>query len=325
MIPNIVTVKYIDPFKDLDEKNAENYYRSGQRLVLMKKLVINPFEKALKDGTDYSDENIPKKKEITEYKLDDISFRVSSTPSPKRPAVKDVHEYLKFYLKEIENEYQEGVRRRGVVTIDNRPYISVNLVLKKISDKKQEIVEMGVKQEIEDPVIPKKFIDKIDEDLPIPVTRDFSEITKDNGIVYVNAEKRAKYFSKNISSFEKELKERTGWTVKKRPEETMENFNCLGKHLFKIQTVPTEPVNYNRIITSLAGSKTKTGKIGKATGDLVRILNETEDPRTKKYNIKTRENERFISLESLKNRIEELEEEATEKKIRQTIEHYPLV
>ena len=109
------------------------------------------------------------------------------------------------------------------------------------------------------------------------------------------------------------------------PEGTTENFDQVGEHMFRILTIPNETTNYNTVINGLIGDKTPTGKIGKTTGDLIRIQEGIEDERTSKYKIRRREDRLYVSLSSLKKRIKELVKEATDTPIRQPIEHYPLV
>ncbi len=323
---NVVLVGYLEPFNGLTEEGAQKFYRADQRAQFLNELVIDPFKESVLKHTFYTDKKQPEKP--TTVSLDGVQYplRVEVTPTEKRPPTKDVFDDLMFFLDEIERQYNSGVKRPGVVTINEKPYIKIDLVSSRVSEKRQEVTGTGIKQEILLPEIPEEVLGDVQAGATVNLDGRYSRIDDSNLLVYMRSQRLGEHFkTKVINPFEKALKQRTGWSKENLPQESTENFDQVGDHLFRILTIPNETVNYNTVLQGLVGEKTPTGKVGKSTGDITRILEGVEDERTGKYEVSTRGDNKLVSLESLRKRIQRLIEEATDVVIRQPIEHYPLV
>lgn len=312
-----IKVKEIEPYSGLDEKGAENYYKAMHRRSFVKKEVIKPFEDELRAYTGLSDENIPNSENTVSCRLGDVEFSMVCTPTEKRPSYKDVFLNLRTYLDEIKTGYQDGIRRKGVITIKEEPYVSLLNVISRIAEKQEEVKRKGVKISIERTKIP-----ELEKSSILAVPLGSMDLTEKGARLYLKADMLEKNYKSVIKGFENSLVELTGYSNKNVPEETEHMWESLGGHLFHVKSIPYSSTSYGKIMKNLV----REGKTAKTTGDLVLIENRADDHRLEKYSVRVRDSVPFVSVNGMFDRMDEIMEKETKLKVRQKpIEHYPLI
>ncbi len=313
----IITVKKPQKFEKLDSAAAENYFRLREGgISFLENEVIKPFDVALKEKTGFSDENIPKEATTKKLNLDGIVFSITSEPTTKRPSYGDLHEKLTTYLGIIEQEYNQGTRKEGVITIDLLPYISVENILSKILEWKDEVLDRGVKQTIKFK-LPEEMENENLKSLAVGLV-DYSVINPANARTYVRAKMMKLDAAEIISDFEGKLKDQTGFSKENLPEQTENSWVQAGDYLFKIQSVPYPSISYGKIINELV----KSSENPKLAGDLCLMLDGKEALLENIYEIRTRDDSKYISLRSMQGRISKLTEKNTENTLGQKITFY---
>jgi len=313
-----ITVGMLPGYTGLDGGNADNYYRAGQRDAFLASEVVRPFDAALKDGTGYSDENIPDKEIEVASDIGDLSFAVQVTPTTKRPGYKDVFDELDGYLRARLADYKAGNRPVGVLTIDDEPYISANEVLDRLGKARKKVIARGVSMKVSNPELP-----AAPQSVVVPLGMDMAELNEGNARRYLEALALSERYAEIIKGFEGDLLGMTGFGKDNPPGQTEHMYTQMGVHVFHIATVPYQSISYGKVIDGLdnePGKKPETG------GDLVLVAAGIEIPRLRAYDARKRDGDALVSLKGLVRRMEKLVEENTEAKVRQKpIGHYPIV
>jgi hypothetical protein len=314
-----ITVEALPEYSGLDDENADNYYKAGQRKALLHSEIIDPFTTSLKEFTDYSDDNIPDDDMEICCDISDLRFVMAATPTTKRPGYKEVFDDISGYFGARLEEYKAGNRPVGVFTIDGEPYISANEALKMIGKKKRQVTSKGVKISITDmPEIPADV-----ESFVVPLGTDMYELCKGNAQRYLDALSMSKDYAELVSAFEQELLGLTGFSNGNPPEQTEHMYKQLGSHIFHVKSVPVESTAYGKVI---AGLDAKPGKKKPENGgDLVLVTNEIQVPRLRVYDTRKRDGDHLIRLKGLTKRMDKLMEQHTQTKTRHPIAHYPVV
>lgn len=312
----IIRVKKPEKIESMDSAAAQNYFslKIGS-ISFLEDEIIKPFERGLKASTGFSDEKRPKDVKIKNVTLDGIVFNITTRPTTKRPSYQDVYNNLVTYLGFIEQEYNEGKRKEGVLTIDSTQYISANLILEKLNDWKDEILKEGIEQKIEIAKIPEELEEDI-EGMTVSLIN-YGELTPANARTYIRALNFKADGTEIVKGFEEQLKAQTGFSKKNIPEETADSWVQTGNYLFRVQSVPYDSTSYGKIINKLAKVDEKLQK----SGDLVLIANGFEDI-SRRYGVKVRDGRQYIPLDRLNNIITELTEKNTQKALKQNISFY---
>lgn len=313
---NVITIKKPQRCERLDSTAAENYFRLKEGgMSFLENEVIKPFEAALKEKTGFSDENIPVAATTKKLNLDGIVFSITSEPTTKRPSYGDIYEKLTTYLSIVEQEYNQGTRKEGVLTIDSMPYIAVENVLNKILEWKDEVLDKGVKQTINFK-LPEEIEDENLKSLAVGLV-DYSVINPANAKTYVRAKMMKQDAAEITGDFEGKLKEQTGFSKENLPENTENSWVQVGDYLFKIQSVPYPSTSYGKVINNLVKSDKP-----KSAGDFCLILGGKEALLENIYDIRIRDDSKYVSLASLNSRINELKTINTENTLSQKIAFY---
>ena len=315
-----VALEPVENYIGLDERGAENYYKALSRKGLAE-TVTKSFECRLKDCTGFSDEHLPESDTEIEYNLGDISFRMLCSPTRKRPSYEAVFSDLKNYLEELRTGYENGIRRKGVLSIDGRPYVELSDITDRINMKRGEVTREGVKIGISEKTVPSGLFDDLYK-VTIPLDFQDSQLTEGAARLYLKAEWLVNGYRAVINGFEKALIGLTGYGMENIPEETTHFWESFGRHLFHVPVIPYPSTSYGKVMKRLVGE----GKTAKTTGDLVLIRNNADNSRLSKYAVRIRDGRHFVSLDGIMERITEIRDSETGMKVRQKpIEHYPLV
>jgi len=312
---NVINMEKPEAFTGLNKESAECYFKALQGgMAFLQNEVIKPFEAALKESTGFDNDNRPDAETETQKDLDGIMFTVTSKPTNKRPSYSEVFENLQRDLTVIEAEYAKGDKKKGVLTIEDQAYISVDFLLEKIDGLQGEVKAAIVEQTIE--------VDG-EVDLPAKVAvpiRDYGSLEAGTGRMYVMAKNLVKEISdETVKPFEAALKEASGYSKENMPEGTERTYQQIDDCLFKVMSVPKSTISYGQIINGLVKGKSAKGNVTKTTGDLIKIQEDVDSPA---YEVRTRDGQKYVSMESLKNRVNELTSENTKPSLTQTMSFY---
>jgi hypothetical protein len=287
-------------------------------LPLLEK-IMGAFEDEMKEKTGYTDYKRPTEPLINEYSYGSVTISVKTVPLKKRPAWKKVLEQTEFWLKFIRKDYSDEIKRKGVITIDSKPYLSLDMTIAQIQDSVRENQEgkEGINQEVNFNVPPHTIPEGL-ERITYEEDQDYAATTEENALNYA----RAVIFDKNLREsfykpFREMLKKRTGYDRDNMPLKTTVTYVRLGNFLFPVQVIPGSLMEYEPIMSSLI-KETPSGKITKTTGELIRLREgrgESIDELKTRYDLKKDNSLLYISLDALENRMADLKIENTKSKL----------
>lgn len=321
----IITIKKPESIQGLDKNAADLWWRSKVSVLpLLESAILHPFEERLKEKTGFSEINRPATKVENEYLIDSIKFSVTTTPTTKKIEYEKLYHNLIDYLNYLKGEKERIGRIKGISLIEGEIYLELDVILDKIQELQTTAKEgkEGIKQEV-------SFDEeKLPNDIAMAerVTVDLdSEIHPDipgNGRIYVLASKIESYYNDIVERFEGYLKERTGYSKDKIPDETKRiKILDIPDYMFFINVIPYDSPSYSGIIKSLTY---ETNKLTSKTGILVRAKMNPDDPMTK--GIAKKKNEKiFVAIDRLLGVIDDIRKENTEKKVKFKIQPVPSV
>lgn len=302
-------------FGGLNEESGRHYFQAKlQTLPFLKKEVIDPIEKAVKKKTGWNDGNIPDKEQEQEVKVDSAVFQITTKPTTKRPGYKEVYEHTLQFIDILKQQYQEGVQRKGVVARDDKLFVGVTYLLDAINRYKDQVLTRGVEQKL---TIELKTPEA---KIAIPILN-YDQLPHQAGEMYQHAKPfHAEADARAVKALEATLKESTGFSKDKVPQEPQHTWKQLGDYLFHLISSPTENIKYGKLVNSLIKV---TKKPAKSTGELV-ILQNGWGLAEGLYDIYTHAGQTFVGIAPLENRIGELMKQNTTPDVRHTLNNYPL-
>ncbi len=178
------------PPKDISDINKENFWTylwwPGQARNLDR--VTNQFKEGAFDTTPFTDENRPAEKTKTALKIsDDIEFIIETTPKTKTPPYKGIYLDTGDYLKFMNDEYIRGSKPKGILTIEDEPYISALDIFSRIFEKVTEVTSKyeGISQSLK--LVKPKTLGEAPNKMTIVYDRDYSNMSEDNAKTYLKA------------------------------------------------------------------------------------------------------------------------------------------
>jgi hypothetical protein len=315
-----VSIDALPEYSGLNGRNANNYYKAGQRRAFICSEVTNPFETSLRESTTYSDSNIPKREKEIPIDIGDFAFLLRATPTRKRPEYKEVVEDLGDFLWTKLEEYRAGERPAGMITIKDEPYIPVDMVLGRIRDSREEGNSRGVRITIaERPDIPENVYSVV-----VPLGMDISLLTEGNAARYLESLSIQEGYDRFTSSFEGDLLGLTTFSDDNPPRQTEHMYRKIGRHIFHVRSIPYESTSWGRVLSGLESEPPKRNP--ESGGDLTLIEMGIEIPRLEIYATRKRGGKPLVRLKGLLSRVSDLTQENTSTKVRQRpINHYPIV
>lgn len=315
-----VTIEALPGYSGFDGPNADNYFRAGQRRVMLYAEVISPFTESLKDYTGFDDNNRPDSETKMTCNIDDMDFVMKATPTTKRPGYKEVFQELDSHLRTRLAQYKSDERPVGVITIEGEPYISANDVLKMIKKTKRRVTSKGVKIAIdEQPDFPDEAGSVV-----IPFGSDMYELSAGNARRYLDANTLANEYASLIQAFEAELLGLTGYNNGNVPDETEHMYQQVGRHIFHVRSIPVESTKYERVISGLDAEPGQR-KV-ENDGDLTLVVNDVDLPRLSIYKARKRDGDHLVRLNGLIRRMNRLVRDNTTMKVKQKpLIHYPVI
>ena len=299
MKPTPLVIEAVPAYTGLDGENADNYYRAAQRSAFIHGEVLEPFCDALKESTGYDSENIPDSEKDISVSIGRYGFLLRAIPTSRRPGYKAVFEDAEQFLDTKLEEYEAGERPRGILTIEDEPYIAAGSVLSRIEEAR-EAGDMDVNISIADMTPWEKEVCS----MVVPLGMDMSEFTEGNAARYLEAHSLDTLYRELITDFEEHLLSLTGFDNDNPPMETEHMYRRIGGHIFHVRSVPYESTEWGKALADLVKEPPK--RRPENGGDLVLIERGIEAPRLEVYDARTRGSSRFVRLNGLLSRMEEV-------------------
>lgn len=320
MTPTPVIIEAVPAYTGLDGRNADNYYRATQRSAFMQGEVLEPFCGALKEFTEYDSDNIPDSEKEISLSIGRYGFLLKATPTARRPGYKAVFEDAEQFLDTKLEEYEAGERPRGILTIEDEPYIAAKAILSRIEEARETGDLSDVNISIADITPWQREV----YSMVVPLGIDMSELTEGNAARYLEAHSLNSLYKELITDFEEHLLSLTGFDNDNPPMETEHMYRRLGEHIFHVRSVPYQSTEWGKVVGDLVKEPPK--RRPENGGDLVLIERGIEVPRLETYRTRIRGDNKFVRLNGLLSRMEEVKENRTKTKVRQRpINHYPIV
>lgn len=319
-----IIVEPLPAYTGLNQESAVNYFRAKFTVLpLLKDLVISPFEALLKEYTCYNDNNLPEQPETKELTLGEITFAISSEKRIKRPGLLEVYEGLCSYLQHLQDGHSKGIKRKGVRTINNQPYVLLDDVIGKLDELKSGVEVDEIKQSVKN-----DWKGEYNGPLVVPISTRVQLVEAD-ALLYVRAEAlENKIRSETSLAFEHALKVQTGYDKSNVPEKIEIKWVQMGTHLFRVKTIPEQTVSYANIIKSLMKEPPEKITSRSTYGELIAIrdgLPFNDAAAESLYQLNVDHCEKLISIQGTLERVAQLKKEHTNPSINQLISHYPLV
>ena len=309
--PELLVLQNPGQFYGLDDMTAELFEEVDRKTLPLLDKIIEPFEDMNKEKTRLNKRRMPKEVKINEYAYGDVVVSVKTTPTKARPNYKLVLEEMENLLWFIKNDYSEGRLRKGVLTIDGGAYISLSEVVGQIEGLKAQALEgkEGVKQEVSFSA-PERLIAEGIEKVVYRLGNDYAKPTAENATDFVRATAlKAAIQGGFYKRFLEALNQSTGYSDTNVPETTAQEFVRVGNYLFPIQVIPKDSPKYGKIIDEFIKPYNK--KITKSTGELIRLQEGVLDEDLGGYAPRIRDGEKFILLDALIERFEDVRRDHT--------------
>nr|MCK4929733.1 hypothetical protein [Nanoarchaeota archaeon] len=148
--PQFLTLEKPGVYKKDDEETAEKYEKVERETFPLLEKIIREFETINKNKTKYTDSNRPNETVRDTYVYGSVKINIETVPQQKRVAAEKVIDHIEFWLEILEGDYAHEIKRKGVVTIDKKQYLSLNwtiAMINKMMEKHKEGKE-GIKQTI---------------------------------------------------------------------------------------------------------------------------------------------------------------------------------
>lgn len=311
--PELLVLENPGEFESIDALAADTFEELERKTLPLLDKIIKPFIDMNKQRTGYTNSCRPDTEAIESYAYGNVKISVKTIPTTLKTNYKSVVGETEDFLKFITRDYETGRIRRGVLTMNNQAYLSLNDAINKIKQLKESALEgkKGVNQEVRVKV-PKSIEKEGLEKVIFKLGKDYSAPTDENAADFA----RATILKRSIQEefykpFIEKLKEMTGYNTKNLPEETVQEYIRAGDYLFPIQIIPKESIKYAKIIDSLIKPYNK--KITRTTGELIKLQEGLMDKELARYDPRKREGETFVRLKTLRERMEELRTEYTSK------------
>lgn len=236
-----LTLRMCPPFSGLDNENLENYVRSCRQANFLGKLVVDPFEDALKTKTGYSEENRPEKKTYTPITVGRFKFGVVTTPTTRRPNYGDVFDKLVDYVSEVRIDAKKK-EIEDITLVDGVGYcIPAADLLGKIDGWLAK--DPTVKQEIE---LPRSETPNM---VVVPFRYDFGELSENVADVYLKTARLVDELRREVvAPFERALKAETGYDKENLPKFTETKWIPIGDTMLRVLSVPYSSPRYGDVV-----------------------------------------------------------------------------
>mgnify|MGYP006426478163 FL=1 len=251
-----------------------------------------------------------------------MEFRVTSEQRTKRPALVEVYSGTQDFLDFVPTGHADGVRRRGVRTFEDKPYIELSDVLTQVDELRAGVTTDEVKQSI-------KARTKANDNWPliVPLTVPL-ELTESDAQLYINAQVLSnQLYNSAVKPFETALRSQTGYSRDNVPSEAKAKWVQVGHHLFEVQSIPEQTVRYAAVVDGLVKPAPERLTSRSKVGELVRLRERLPlDLGVREaYDLQEVSGKQYVSVSGIQDRLNSLKEENTNSSLNQRIAYFPAI
>lgn len=319
----IITQKQYQPMpklEDISEASFRSYANSKVQQNELRGMVIKPFRDAIYESIPWNDENRPEDPITEAVEISDkISFDVTVKPTYKRPAYARIINEVSNTLSQRSEDYNEGRKVAGVLTINDEGYIRVKDVLDQTLELMSKYREgrEGVSRRVS-ACAPEKLLNEVPKSLTVVIGQGYDMLTQQNAQTYLKAQNLIRASESNSKEYEEMLLNETLQQLGlNRPKQVVSVLYAYDDLAFEHQIEPRQTPKHKAVIDALIKAvPERITKLSKA-GDLalaVRLLNDdnTDFFRTKgliddnwlnDYRPRVREDQVYVRLEGLMSRL----------------------
>lgn len=294
----------------LTDENIELYLSASAQVELLEKVVVGPFESALKDMTGYGKDKMPDGKEIVERRAGNHVIKVEVKPSTS-VSYSTVYEAMVNFLNGLKEGVETGRKRHGVRVVENGAYTLLDDVVDKLGDEIRYNTSKGVSQKI----LTSAGKDSIETSLRtayVDVTDDFSEVKGPNATIYIEAKKQIDGINKGIiKPFERAIKGTIGFSKENLPDGVKYTKLVIGDVLVYCVSSKADSVRYASIVEGL------NVYIGGLAAEL-------DNPKCVSPEVRRFDGNGYISIDAVLGKAKEFKEGFTEPTLRQSISYLRL-
>lgn len=243
-------IKYFDTTKKCDKLtkiNLETYLSASSELELLKKVIIDPFEIALKDSIKYDENNIPGKKLDLEKSVGRYKFNIEVKPNTTAAyanVFNDISNYTTGLIKGVE----QNKRREGIRTIDSKPHV----LLDDLVDVMNQSLRNNTKMDVSKKIKQKSEVEVTDKFFSIDIEANYSNLVDSNARTYLECKTQSSRIKEYIASpFEKAVKGKIGFTKDNIPSEVTYSKFSLGNALIYGVSSKADNIKYAKIVDDM--------------------------------------------------------------------------
>ncbi len=232
--------------KRIDEKTFLRYFTWEKEKKEIEKRVIKRFEESAFEFSPFNDYNIPENvRKIPVYVGDKIELEITAKPTTKRPSYKTILNNFTSFIDFLMDQYWKGIRREGVITVDNEPYVMLYHLRKELQDKIKRIKKKGVEHKLR---IKSGVDQKIPKNISIDYERDYSQINYYNTMFYDITKNFVKEGTKRLEPFKEQLLKESLHTIGKQPDHVVSITYPFENFVFVHQLEPRNVVKYKDVV-----------------------------------------------------------------------------
>jgi hypothetical protein len=256
----------------ITEQNFAKYLSWQNKGKEVSKRLVEPFKGALCAATGYDDDNRPA------YPVTDlipagggIVYGVTTEPTTKRPAYSKVNESLKEYVDVLVDQYERGIRRKDILTVNEEPYVAVEDLMVTIQEDLENILDgkEGVKQSVH-LVNPDEAVEEVPESISITLGRDYSALTEFHATMYETAKRFVAQGNAQANAYKKKIKKDSVDTLGDTPDDVVALAYAFENLTFVHQLEPRFTPKHKDILYAFIKEKPKRFTKRSKFGDFVK-------------------------------------------------------
>lgn len=325
----------------ITKKSFQSYKTWQDSSKGIEKRILAKFKEAACASLPFNDMNRPEEQRTDPVKIEgsELEFKVKTTPATKKPSHMKVISNFETYIQYIAQE-KERTKIKGILTIDNELYIQNSLILNKLDGWLASSLEgkEGITQELELDR-PVELRNEIPEKIIVMPGWNYAAVTDYNGRAWA----LAKNFKKEGDNRANKFKKLVLVDSLKTLDKDSESFKKEGKIetlqytfddiIFLHQLEPRSQLQYNNMILLFNKEIPNQPRTNSKIGDLVKIeaMRDAELARKLKekglindefigiYKPRERNNEMYVRLTGIGERLKYAKENLITKTIEQNI------
>ncbi len=270
-----IEIELLPIMESITESNFLNYFFWQRSSGLVKDTIVSKFEESLLNKTGFNEQKIPYyTKETTIEISDDLEFIISTSPTSKKISQSSVLGELSYMVNFLKEQYDQGLRPQGILTIDNKSYLDLDLIL----NKYDELISFKeTRNGINNIISSIPSLEEVDlaDIIKISISRNYSSISELNGLMYLTAKKFIKEGDSRAKAFKELLREESLKFMGVTNSDNLSEVSLVGYEFnnYKLicQLEPRSTTKYVEVLNALFKSEPKQIRSNSKIGDLEKV------------------------------------------------------